>query len=281
METKKQEVKFATSDIKQMIGNYTAEVVKRKWIEDFVDKSTGQVVSVDRYEKILDKGVLIGKEKASSLNFYLQSGDISEVVVSNQCRKGDFAINNHPYSFAVTISRRENFTEKNTKLLLMAESTDMATEIVKDFAELKYDGLFWIKEIKQVGSILLKDTLKKVDKSIEYLKDNIDMKNQLINTDEDNSEKKGKFYSIDVNVTRVETKDDETNEYPCGIYSFIVQTQNNIDTSLNAIQLYIDNIERNRNKDSQCSIILQLEKAVEVKFDEIIDEDFCMAYFTE
>ena len=52
METKKQEVKFATSDIKQMIGNYTAEVVKRKWIEDFVDKSTGQVVSVDRYEKI-------------------------------------------------------------------------------------------------------------------------------------------------------------------------------------------------------------------------------------
>lgn len=282
METKKQEVVFKTADTKQMVGNYTAEMVKRTWKETFIDQSTGEQVEVNRSEKILDKGVYIDEEKASSISFYIQSGDINEILVSNQCRNGQNAINTYPYAYVVTISIRENFKDKNVKLLVLAQGVENAIEIVKDFAELKFTGLFWIKAVKQIEGILLKDTLKKVDKDLLYLKDKIDAKNYITETENDETQNTDKFYSIDVSVVRIDEEKQEENSL--GIYSFIIKTQN-IDTAVCAIQRYIEE-EHTRQRteldlDLNFKIMLQLEKAVEVKYDEIIDIEFSRDYFVE
>lgn len=52
--TRKDEIRYTTSDPKKMLGRFLSCNVVKKWIEDFVDKS-GQVQSVERNELLFEK----------------------------------------------------------------------------------------------------------------------------------------------------------------------------------------------------------------------------------
>lgn len=51
VETKKNEVREITSDISRMKGKYLVYDLKRSWREDFLDKGSGEVVSIERKER--------------------------------------------------------------------------------------------------------------------------------------------------------------------------------------------------------------------------------------
>jgi hypothetical protein len=71
---------IVTSDPKVMLGKYLPKRVVKEWFEDFRDDDTGEVVSIERKEVLMERG-LITNEKVSKLLFYIQAGDIDEVEV--------------------------------------------------------------------------------------------------------------------------------------------------------------------------------------------------------
>lgn len=56
IQTRKDEVRFKTSDIRRIIGKYLAANVLRTWNEDFVDDDTGEVVTIERNEILFERG---------------------------------------------------------------------------------------------------------------------------------------------------------------------------------------------------------------------------------
>ena len=56
------EVKVTKSGLKKLVGRKLAARVLKSWIEDFVDEDTGEVVSIERNEVIVDRETVIEKE---------------------------------------------------------------------------------------------------------------------------------------------------------------------------------------------------------------------------
>jgi DNA-directed RNA polymerase subunit beta len=57
-----EEVKVKKTELKKIIGRRLAARVLRKWVEDFVDEDTGEVVSIERNEIILERDTIIQDE---------------------------------------------------------------------------------------------------------------------------------------------------------------------------------------------------------------------------
>jgi len=57
-----QEVKVSKTGLKRIVGKKLAANVVRKWIEDFVDEDTGEVVSIERTDVILERETFLEKE---------------------------------------------------------------------------------------------------------------------------------------------------------------------------------------------------------------------------
>lgn len=128
IETRKDEVKYTTSDTKRMLGKFLVHDLKRKWNEAFTDEDTGEVVNIERNEIILEAGTYLGKEELATISFYIQEGSVTEVEVSNQRRMAYESSYNGLHPFIAQV-----FLDKKKKFLLKAQSIDQAREIVKDF----------------------------------------------------------------------------------------------------------------------------------------------------
>ena len=57
-----EEIKVSKTGLKKVIGRRLAARVLKTWIEDFVDEDTGEVVSIERNEVIIDRDEIIDKE---------------------------------------------------------------------------------------------------------------------------------------------------------------------------------------------------------------------------
>ena len=57
-----QEVKITKATAKKLIGSRLAARVLRSWVEDFVDEDTGEVVSIERTEVIIDREVVLEQQ---------------------------------------------------------------------------------------------------------------------------------------------------------------------------------------------------------------------------
>ncbi len=57
-----EEVKVSKTGLKKVIGRKLAARVLRTWIEDFVDEDTGEVVSIERNEVILERDTILADE---------------------------------------------------------------------------------------------------------------------------------------------------------------------------------------------------------------------------
>ncbi|MBD0822616.1 hypothetical protein [Aestuariibaculum marinum] len=180
LETKFNEVTFKTSDLAKMKGQYLAERLLRSWNEDFTDADTGEVVSIERNEVILERGTYLSNHELSEINFYLQSGDIKEIRVSNQ-KRAAVLVSGMPTVWLVTIE----VSGKKKSLYLYANCVDTAMSISKDYVEQKYLGKFKFVNIKELAY------------------------SYLISADEDkedghDSEDEDKIYKIEVEIARDE-----------------------------------------------------------------------------
>jgi DNA-directed RNA polymerase subunit beta len=73
---------------KKVVGRKLAARVLKTWIEDFVDEDTGEVVSIERNEIILERDVVVDEEK---LALILDNG-IDNIIMQKEETSADFAI---------------------------------------------------------------------------------------------------------------------------------------------------------------------------------------------
>ncbi|MBK8852156.1 MAG: DNA-directed RNA polymerase subunit beta [Saprospiraceae bacterium] len=63
-----EEIKVTDKSLKKAIGRKLAARVLRKWIEDFVDEDTGEVVTIERNEIILERDVVLDEENINLIS---------------------------------------------------------------------------------------------------------------------------------------------------------------------------------------------------------------------
>lgn len=77
-QTRKDEVRFRTSDIRRIVGKFLASNVLKTWNEDFIDESTGEVVTIERNEILFERGSYIDDDLAQQINFSIQAEEIKD-----------------------------------------------------------------------------------------------------------------------------------------------------------------------------------------------------------
>ena len=56
------EIKVSKTALKKVVGRKLAARVLKSWIEDFVDEDTGEVVSIERNEVIIDRETVLEED---------------------------------------------------------------------------------------------------------------------------------------------------------------------------------------------------------------------------
>lgn len=282
-ETRKTELRYVTSDPKKMLNMYLAKRVLKTWTEDFVDESTGKVVSIERNEVLFERGTLIDQDVLTQIRFCMEADGIKEVEVSNQKRMAFENENKclYPYIAQAQIS------DKKYKFLLYATGLDNVIAILKDYIELNYQSGFTLTMAKEFDScIILTDNLKerKVDRAAEvYLKNEISSEEYLDAMDSENTENEEpkpdekKFYQIGTKVVF----DDEEER----IQTFVVHTFS-VDRAMMLITHWIKNKEDEYEKQAKekgyeyekREIHTSIESAKPIPVGRFIPREFSMAY---
>ena len=134
-----EEVKVTKTGLKKMIGQKLAARVLKSWVEDFVDEDTGEVVSIERNEVILDRETVLDE---SNIDEILNSG-VSTVLIHKQ------DVNTSDYSIIFnTLQKDPSNSEKEAVLYIYrqlrnADPADDASarEVINNlfFSEKRYD----------------------------------------------------------------------------------------------------------------------------------------------
>src|SRR6202012_5072671 len=82
------EVKVDKKILKNYEGKRLAARVLRSWVEDFVDEDTGEVVSIERNEIVLERDSILDEEAIDTIS----EMDIKSVFVQKEDVGGDYAI---------------------------------------------------------------------------------------------------------------------------------------------------------------------------------------------
>ncbi|MAC95932.1 MAG: DNA-directed RNA polymerase subunit beta [Flavobacteriales bacterium] len=83
------EVKVSKAGLKRVLGRKLAARVLRTWVEDFVDEDTGEVVSIERNEVVIDRETVLEKEHVDPI---LESGSKTIILHKEDVNSADFAI---------------------------------------------------------------------------------------------------------------------------------------------------------------------------------------------
>lgn len=234
IESRKSEIRYVTDNPPRMLGKWVARRALRTWTENFVDKDSGETVSVERNEVLLERGTYIDQDVLSSIRFMMQEGSLKEVEVSNQNRQGILLENRSmfPYKAVARIGG------KRRSFLLYANSIANALVILVDWIELHCKGGFEVTDIKEMEyCVIIIDRLKsaearryELDKA--YLKGEMSMEDFVESTcdniadgnpdaeevEEDNKESR-KFYQIAAHVVLHDDREGDLEED----HTFIVQ----------------------------------------------------------
>jgi DNA-directed RNA polymerase subunit beta len=82
------EVKVDKKSLQKYIGKRLAARVLRTWVEDFVDEDTGEVVSIERNEIVLERDTVLDEENIDMI----AEMDVKSVFVQKEEVSGDYAI---------------------------------------------------------------------------------------------------------------------------------------------------------------------------------------------
>ena len=83
------EVKATQASLKKSIGRKLAARVLKSWVEDFVDEDTGEVVSIERNEVIIERETIIEKEHVELIT---DAGVKTIILHKENINSADFAI---------------------------------------------------------------------------------------------------------------------------------------------------------------------------------------------
>lgn len=277
--TKKDEIRYKTSDPKKMLNKWLPENVLKKWTESFIDEDTQETVDVERTEVLFERGTLIDQDVAAQINFFIQAGDIKEVEVSNQKRLAFENKNGHLFPWTA----QAEIGDRKYKFLLYASGIANVIEILTDYIELNYSSGFQIVMAKEMDScIILTDKFEKqkVDLEKAYLKEEISLEEYAEAKDRGDDEeeiKEKKFYQLEVKITYSDNL--ETTQ------SFVVHTFDT-DRALMIISHYLNMLENskkvaNEEKGWEYEIRnfkLCIEKAGPMPVGAFIPKEFSLAY---
>ncbi len=84
-----EEVKTSKQALKKAIGRKLAARVLRTWVEDFVDEDTGEVVSINRNEILIERDVVLGEEH---IDIILETGVKSIILHSEESLQNEYII---------------------------------------------------------------------------------------------------------------------------------------------------------------------------------------------
>ncbi len=257
--TRKDEVRFKTSDPDEMLNMWIPNAVHRVYIEDFFDEHTAEVIPIERKELILDRGTFVDKNVVAKIRFWMNEGSIKEIEVSNQKRLAYEYRDNSFSPWIATIS----MNGKNIKFLLYASSVQNALDILNDFIELNYVRGYSITSLKTINyCTVLEDNLKPVDKYQQEQEAGLERK----------------FYQLEMKITYSDDTD--------ATHDFIVDT---FDTNraLMCISQYVKQREKELREDSikngwsehkERDFELCIEKAVQIPISQFIPKEFSLVY---
>ena len=83
------EIKVSKTALKKLVGRKLAARVLKSWIEDFVDEDTGEVVSIERNEVIIDRETILENEHVDDI---IDSGTKSILLHKESQNLSDFEI---------------------------------------------------------------------------------------------------------------------------------------------------------------------------------------------
>ncbi len=99
-----EEVKVSKSGLKKYLGRKLAARVLNTWHEDFVDEDTGEVVSIERNEIVLDRDTILDKENIEEII----EADVKTILLHKESsEQGDYAIIHNTLQKDPTNSEKE------------------------------------------------------------------------------------------------------------------------------------------------------------------------------
>jgi DNA-directed RNA polymerase subunit beta len=117
------EIKVNKSNLKKVVGRKLAARILRSWVEDFVDEDTGEVVSIERNEVIIDRETIIEEEHLDLIN---DSGSKTILLHKEDTSSADYAIIYNTLQKDTSNSEKEA-VEHIYRVLRNAEPPDMET----------------------------------------------------------------------------------------------------------------------------------------------------------
>ena len=134
-----EEVKVNKTNLKKVLGRKLAARVLKSWVEDFVDEDTGEVVSSERIEVILNRETILEPEHIDQI---IESGAQSILIHNEETASSDYSI------IFNTLQKDPSNSEKEAVLYIYrqlrnADPADDASarEVINNlfFSEKRYD----------------------------------------------------------------------------------------------------------------------------------------------
>jgi len=138
-----EEVKVSKAGLKKILGRKLAARVLKTWFEDFVDEDTGEVVSIERNEIILDRDTILEKEHIDEI---IEAGAKTVLLHKVDTNMADYAIIHNTLQKDPTNSEKEA-VEHIYRQLRNAEPPDEET------ARGIIDKLFFSEQRYNLGEV--------------------------------------------------------------------------------------------------------------------------------
>ncbi len=84
-----EEIKVSKASLKKAVGQKLAARVLKSWVEDFVDEDTGEVVSIERNEVVIDRETILENKHIDDI---LESGAQTVLLHRGDANQNDYAI---------------------------------------------------------------------------------------------------------------------------------------------------------------------------------------------
>ena len=184
-----EEVKVSKSGLKKVIGRKLAARVLNTWHEDFVDEDTGEVVSIERNEIVLDRDTIIDKENIEEI---LEAGVKTILLHKESGQQGDYAIIHNTLQKDPTNSEKEAVEHIYRQLRNAAPPDEETARGIIDklfFSDQRYSlgevGRYRMNKKLQLDIGMDKQVLTKIDiiTIIKYLIELINSKAEIDDID--------------------------------------------------------------------------------------------------
>ena len=134
-----EELKVNKTNLKKAVGRKLAARVLKSWVEDFVDEDTGEVVSIERNEVILDRETILEAEHIEQI---IESGAQSILIHNEEATASDYSIIFNTLQKDPSNSEKEAVLYIYRQLRNAAPAEDAsAREVINNlfFSEKRYD----------------------------------------------------------------------------------------------------------------------------------------------